>query len=126
MSADFFEWLSKPEQKHLRGVNRAVLDYVLSRVKPQNPITVPQSIVCEKLGLTKAQVSKAFRAWREAGVFVEWDDPDDGPVLILSPQAGMRGSGEGQSYLNRRVVREKGILIPFDEKRRQKLSALTE
>lgn len=127
MSADFFEWLSKPEQKHLRGINRAVLDFVMAHVKsPQNHIRVQQKRVAEELGLSAPQVSRAFRAWREAGVFIPLDDPTEGEVLVFSPQAGMRGSGKGQSYLNRRVAREKGMLIPFDEKRRQKALSLAE
>lgn len=124
MSADFSEFVAR----NIRSAStHRVLSWILSRTKSGNRVNSAQKEVAEVLGLSKAQVSRSFKELVEHGILLHMREDDDAPLeWFLSPQVGYRGSGSGQSWLNRRVAREKGILIPFDEKRRQKAVSLTD
>lgn len=122
VSADFEEFVAR----NIRSAStHRVLHWIFSRTKSGNRVNSAQKEIAEALGLSKAQVSRSFKELVQHGILLHMREDDDAPMeWFLSPQVGMRGSGAGQSWLNRRVAREHGILIPFDEKRRQKAVAL--
>lgn len=123
MSADFEEFVAR----NIRSASTLrVLALILSRVKSGNAVRVAQKDIAEILGISAAQVSRSFKELVAHEILLRLKEDDTSPMeWYLSPQAGMRGSGASQSWLNRRVGREKGVLLPFDEKRRQKVVALT-